>query len=603
MKKGIIGLVIAVIMGIIAIIGYKIYDNVQEKKRESNNVTDLVEYYNIPEGEAMVIFDEKIYDKNAIVENGNPYLDLDTVRERYDLRFFWSKDENLLYYTTPSTAFVFTPGQNNALSNRQIFDTSVPVVIMKGDMPYILCTFLNQYTDITYSFYTEPCRLLISYENTDFMSYTVETETAIRVNHDIKSDILEKLPVGSHVRIIDGGGIQENGFIKVMSDDGVRGYIRTDRLSESAYESPKFKNFVAEEYVPQLCNERVYLAWQLLYTKDSTDSLKKALSDNEDLTVVAPTWYFLNDTEGNFSSYANQDYVKYAHSQGVDVWATIKNDDIDGQFSCSDDSFKLLSSYDARQKLIDNIINHCTEDGVDGINVDFEMLSVATGVHFIQFLRELSIECRKIGLILSVDNYVPENFNAYYDLPSQADIVDYVVIMGYDEHYAGSDEAGSVSSLSWFTRAADNTLAKVPAERIIMGVPFYTRLWKEVGEGENLKLYVDATPLMKDTEKIVKNSGAEKIWKDDAGQNYIEYKKDGAVYKMWIEDMDSLKEKALVIRERNLGGIAAWKLGDETEGTWEMLWEALDGKLPEPENTEESAPVSDIYVNPDGSLG
>lgn len=597
MKKGIIGLVVTVILGIFAIAGFLIYSNIQEKKRESDVVMDLNDYYQVPEGEAMVIFDERVYDKNAVVENDVPYLDLETVRTRYDLRFFWSEADKLLYYTTPSKAFVFTPGQSAALVNGQIMELSVPMVVLRGETPYIACSFLNEFTDITYSFYTDPDRLLILYDSAEFMSYYVETETAIRISQDIKSDLLVTLPAGAHVRIIDGGGIQENGFVKVMSDDGVRGYIRTDRLSESFYEYPAFKAFTKEEYVPQLSDERIYLAWQLLYSRDSVGSLKKALSENEDLTVVAPTWYFLNDTAGNFDSYANAEYVDYAHSQGVDVWATIKNDTVDGKFNCTDDSYTLLSGYDARQRLISNIITACTNDGVDGINIDFELLSVQTGVYFIQFLRELSIECRSRGIVLSVDNYVPENFNAYYDLASQADIVDYVVIMGYDEHYAGSEEAGSVSSLNWFKRAADNTLEKVPAERIIMGVPFYTRLWKETGTGDNFKVVVDATPLMKDTERVVENSGAEKVWKEEEGQYYIEYVKEGARYKLWIEDQDSLKLKAKAVRERNLGGIAAWKLGDETEGTWEVLWETLDGKLPE------EVPDDTLYLNPDGSQG
>lgn len=591
MKKAVLGLILVVILGIIAVIGIKIYDNYQEKYRESEVVMPLDQVYQVPAGEAMVIFDETVYEKNLLYENNSLYMDLDTVKEYYGLKLFWDEPGQQLYYTSPSKAYVFTPGSSEYLLNRAVETSAAPYCIVRGGMPYVSLAFLCEYSNITYKFYENPARVLFTWSTDSFICADVVEKTAIRVSQDIKADLLTTLEPGSRIRFIDGGGIQENGFVKVMSEDGVRGYILSERLGETYFNDPQFNAYTAEQPQPQLSSERIYLGWHLLYSKNEVDSLKKLLAENEDLTVVSPTWYFLNDTEGHFVNYDSNDYVSYAHSQGIQVWATLKNDTIDGKFSCTDDSLKVLSSYETRNRLIDNVVGAVIACGADGINVDFEMLSVATGVYFIQFLKELSLECKKAGIILSVDNYVPENYNAYYDLASQADFVDYIVIMGYDEHYAGSEEAGSVASLSWFTRAADNTLAKCPANQIIMGVPFYTRLWKEVKDGENVKLYVESTPNLREASQMVEKIGVEKVWKEDAGQYYIEYKTEEGTFKMWLEDGRSLQQKALAIRERNMAGIAAWKLGDEAEDTWECLWEALDGKLP-----EEAAPEEDVTV-------
>lgn len=580
-KVGLIGLVSVVIIGILAAVGFKLYDNYQEKHRESEIVMPLDQYYQVPAGEAMVIFDESIYEKNAIYENNAVYLDLDTVLDRFGIKLFMDETENRLYYTNAEQAFVFTPDSAEFLLNRQTVSESVPLVIKKNGIIYISLKFLSDHTDITYSFYENPARLLLTWSKDSFLCAGIKEKTSIRVSQDIKADLLKTLEPGETVRFIDGGGIQENGFVKVMSTDGVRGYILSERLDESFYTDPIFNSFTPVTGKPQLCGERVYLGWHLLYTSNGVDLLKAYLEDNEDLTVVAPTWYFLNDTKGNFISYADGAYVQYAHSQGVKVWVTVKNDNIDGVFECTADSYSLLTSYESRIALVDRIIEGVKACGADGVNIDFELLSVASGVYFVQFLRELSLECRKEGIILSVDNYVPENYNAYYDIKSQAEFADYIVIMGYDEHYAGSEEAGSVSSLEWFKRAADNTLAKCPAEQIIMGVPFYTRLWKEVKDGENVKVTVESTPTLSEAARLAEKLDVEKVWRAAEGQYYIEYDRDGATYKMWIEDNESLCEKAKAIRERGIGGIAAWKLGDELDDTWNALWEALDGALPE----------------------
>ena len=221
--------------------------------------------------------------------------------------------------------------------------------------------------------------------------------------------------------------------------------------------------------------------------------------------------------------------------------------------------------------MIDSIMDTVREYGLDGINIDFEMLKLDSGVYFVQFLRELSVRCRLNNIVLSVDNYIPEAYNAYYDIKEQGKIVDYVVIMGYDQHTAGLGESGSVSSLDWFTNALTATVELAPPERVVMGVPFYTRLWREDNGGN---VAVEATIGMRETSGTV--SGKELTWRESNGQYYSEWSKKGKLYRIWIEDEESLKRKADASRAAGVKGLAAWKLGDETPGTWELLKDYLE---------------------------
>ncbi|MDE6320318.1 MAG: chitinase, partial [Lachnospiraceae bacterium] len=193
----------------------------------------------------------------------------------------------------------------------------------------------------------------------------------------------------------------------------------------------------------------------------------------EGLNVISPTWFTLTGNEGEFSSFAAASYVQRAHEMGLEVWGLVGNVE-----SVDVDMYELLSRSSSRWKLITNLVAAAQEYDLDGINIDFENLSLDAGEPFIQFIRELSIPCRKYGIVLSVDNYVPMNHTDHYDRAEQGVVADYVIIMGYDEHYNGSKEAGSVASINFVENGIKNTVADVPAKKVINALPFYTRLWE-----------------------------------------------------------------------------------------------------------------------------
>ncbi|MCR5324155.1 MAG: hypothetical protein K6E85_12890 [Lachnospiraceae bacterium] len=577
MNKNIIFTLMAVAVAVMAAgcSNIDIIDGLKEKGDPSTVVMPLGEYYAISGEDVMVIIDEKIYDKKALWRDDAVYLDLDTVKQMYDNRFFWDENEKTMYYGPPDTVYRFYPGEKEYILNRSSISGEKPMIQEKDGILYVCVELLEKYCGITCRIYDEPHRMLITYSDEAYLAAVAKEDTQIRVKQDIKEDILKEVKAGDVLRFIDGGGIRENGFVKVMSEDGVRGYIKENALEDTYYADPVFRDFKPTEYSHIRLKKKVYLGWQLIYTTDNLSYLNAGIALAPEMNVVSPTWFFLTDTDGNMLNYVNRDYIAAAHNKGLQVWALYKNDTIEGKFECSEDSHRVLASSESRTRLVDNIVNSAVEYGLDGVNIDFEMLKVDTGVYFIQFLRELAIECRSRGIILSVDNYVPQNYNAYYDLASQSDIVDYVIIMGYDEHYAGSEEAGSVSSLGWFREAVANTAAKCDPDGVIMGVPFYSRLWKENGD----KLTVESTPGMAEAASIVKRANAKPEWDEDTGQYYAEWKNAG-IYRIWLEDEESLRAKVYAAREADFAGIAAWKNGDETAGIWAAIVDAMEGELP-----------------------
>ncbi|MBO4510480.1 MAG: hypothetical protein IKW90_03730 [Lachnospiraceae bacterium] len=579
-KKVLVGLTAVILLGLLAAAGIIIYEKIAEKYKESEVKMNLSDYYTVPDGEAMLIFDEKVYEKNALFVDGEPYLDFPTVTERYTTLFMWSPEENRMYYTTASKEYLITPGEKDMLVNEEKITNTCPAVIIKNDTIYISMSFLKECSNITYRVYTDPARVLVTYSTDEYLCATLKQESSIRVSQDIKADYLEKLPEGSVVRIIEGGGIQQKGFIKVMSEDGVRGYILQEKLDwANRYNvAPTFNPYTEEEYKHIILPEKIYLIWQLVYSKGHIDEMVSYIEKNPEVNVVSPTWFFMSSDKGDIISYGDADYVTAAHERKVNVWALLKNDTLEGAFKCAEDSHKVFSTYENRQRLIRNVIDAVKKCGADGINVDVEGLNVETGIYFVQFLRELSFRCRDYGIVLSVDNYIPEEYNAFYNIPEQKKCADYIVIMGYDEHYAGSD-AGSVASLSWFKYAADLTLKKCGPEQIIMGVPFYTRLWKEVPDGDAVKTYSERTMNLREQEEFVAGLDFEPEWKDKEGQYYYEYEEEGATFKLWAEEKRSLALKAMVIGEKEFGGTAAWMMGGDTDGIWTVIKEAVNGDV------------------------
>ncbi|MDE7285599.1 MAG: chitinase, partial [Lachnospiraceae bacterium] len=316
------------------------------------------------------------------------------------------------------------------------------------------------------------------------------------------------------------------------------------------------------EYTSLTRDYKINLGWHVVAGLAGNDTLDAVTANTKGLNVISPTWFKLSDNEGNFTSFASQSYVDKAHGMGLEVWGLVENI----EYKNSIDMYAILSSTTTRAKLIDGLINTALTYGLDGINVDFEQISMDCGEHYIEFIRELSIPCRANGIVLSVDNYVPTGYTDHYNRQEQGVVADYVIIMGYDEHYAGSPEAGSVASINFVEEGIEKTVSQVPASKVINAVPFYTRIW-ETKDGA-----LDSQAVgMEMAEEYVNAHNIQTEWNDETCQNYGEYTEGGSLYQIWLEDESSMEVKLNIMEKYQIGGVACWRLGFEKPEIWDII--------------------------------
>lgn len=408
----------------------------------------------------------------------------------------------------------------------------------------------------------------------EIKTVAVKRNTQVRYQGGVKSPVLKEVKKGEKLIAIE----DESDWKKVRTEDGLIGYVQNSRLRSEETETIS-REFTEEEFTSIRKDKTINLVWHVVTNQTANNSVLEAIANTKGLTTLSPTWFSVADNEGNLKSLASAEYVNYAHQSGIEVWGLVDN------FSDEIDQMELLSRTSSRENLENQLISQALQTGLDGINVDFELIPESAGEHFIQFIRELSVKCRLNNLVLSVDNYVPKGYNQQYHRKEQGIVVDYVIIMGYDEHYGGSYEAGSVASYGYVKSGIEETLKEVPAEKVINGMPFYTRLWNEVPKTEEELAEQAGTeaadyPMKVTSETLgmqaaanrVKESGANVIWDDTAKQNYAEWEgTDGSTYRIWMEDAASLEAKLQLMKENKLAGTAGWRLGLETSDIWELI--------------------------------
>ena len=385
-------------------------------------------------------------------------------------------------------------------------------------------------------------------------------ETQLREKASIKSPIIVQLPVGTSLLYVDTEEVPKKGFVKVMTEDGIKGYVKTKYVKKSFYETLS-SDFQQPEYTAQTRPGKINMVFHQVFNEDAVDGLENLIKATKGVTVISPTFFSIDDVSGTISSFATDKYVNKAGDLGLEVWALVDD------FSHDVNMYDLLSYTSRRETLSNALIEAALKYKLNGINIDFEKISTEAGIHYIQFLRELSVKCRNNGIVLSVDSYVPAPYTEHYDRVEQGKIVDYVVVMAYDEHYGGSEVAGPVASIGFVRDAVDNILAMVPKEKTIIAIPFYTRLWKENAEGKVTSETLTMTP----ASKVAVENEVEAKWDEETGYYYVEYQKDDATYRMWQEEDRSIEEKMKVIYNADVAGIAAWKLGLEKESIWNVI--------------------------------
>ena len=543
--KPIVAVVVLVIL--VAVLG--IVSHVVMKYIPSGEKMDLNEYYGeMADGEIAIVLGTEKLDERGLVDGDRVYLPLNVVNTYLNQRYYWDSANQQVLYATPSE---LTTVAASSESGDQVW--------LKDDTVYLNLTYIQQYTDIDAYISKEPYRIAIQYQFDNIKTVTVKKNTSIRYRGGIKSPVVTSVKKGAQLRLIE----ELDNWDQVATDDGYIGYIDKKNVGKAS-ETTFDRNFEREQYSYLTMDGKVNMVWHQVTSTDANAYFADATANMTGVNVISPTWFYLLDTSGNIANISSADYVAQAHEKGLKVWGLIDN------FTQEVSTTETLSNTAARQNIISQLIQAATSVGMDGINVDFESLSEDVGIHFLEFLRELSIECHKNNLVLSVDNPVPEDFTSHYDRAEQGRVVDYVIIMGYDEHYVGS-EAGSVASLPWVEQGIQDTLAEVPAERVINAVPFYTRLWRTTGGNVTSEAIG-----MDQAQQVIFENNVETYWDKTTSQNYGKYDIDNSTYQIWIEDSQSIAEKVKLVSKYNLAGVSAWKLGFENSGIWQVISDNLN---------------------------
>ncbi len=568
MKKNV--LPVLIVIGLIAVvlifIGITAVIDALTPGTERANLTD---YYDITqESQVPVILDNEILDEYATLIDGEVYLDFKFLYNNINSRFYWDSNENILLYTTASSIISAEAESTSYMTGKSTTDFGKTIVKATADSALVHLDFVNKFANIKVSYADSPKRVIITKIWQEISTVTAKNDTQIRTEKDIKSPILSDFVTGSMVTLLEDG----KNWKRVATADGIIGYVEAKHCS-AATTRMLVSDKPAETFNHMKLDKPVNLLWHQTMNSSANTKISNILSESKGVNVVSPTWFKVKDNDGNISSIATKDYVDYCHSQNVDVWGLVSNFELDDV-----DSAYVLTHTSTRQNLVNQLIAKALQYNLDGINVDFESMNgPKVGDAYIQFLRELSVKCENNDLVLSTDVPVPAPYNDFYSYGEQSYFVDYVIIMGYDEHYSQASGAGSVASLSWTEEAVKNMLSEgVPADQIVLGMPFYTKLWSltprtEENSAEITYVIGFENLGMNSAKKWMNNNIEKPVWMEDCGQFYGETRKNGVIYKMWLEDTTSLEKRLQMMKSHNLAGAAFWKSGLEVDEVWDLI--------------------------------
>lgn len=519
----------------------------------------------LQETEAAIVVEDHVAQERALILDGNVYIDYTLVERELNSRFYWDASAGLLLFTTPDQTFEIAPNSPAYTVDGESFDAGYDILKTTSSGMFLSMNFMQQYSDLKCEVFDNPSRVVITRGSIEVTTAKIRRDTAIRYQGGIKSPILTKVQKGTIVTVLD----QMEKWSQVLTSDGYIGYVKNSRLGGIA-KTVRETVYAEPEYTGIHLEEPVNLVWHQINYPEMNSQFAEDTAEVTGVNVISPTWYFLQDNTGEIDSFASADYVEAAHAKGMQVWALISN------FSEDVSTSKLLASREARRKVQNYLISQAQELGFDGINIDFEGIAQESGYDYVQFMRELSILCRKNGLVLSVDVPVPMDFSRHYNRKELGTVCDYVIVMGYDEHYAGSDLVGSVASMEFERTGIENMLSEVAKEKLISGIPFYTRLWYTETLADGTVSVTSEALGMERALQVLAEAGVTTVYDESTGQQYGEWTNaEGKFCQIWLEDQTSVAQRASLVKEYGLSGIAAWVLGNEQSWVWETIRENI----------------------------
>ncbi len=537
-----------------------------DRNRPSKEYADLYAYYDIEQDSMAVILNGEVVGE-TYYSGDDVYLDMNFVMENINDRFYHDAGRDMLLYTTDTQIYEIPFDSTEFTLDGGVVESEFKIAVKSDDVIYIALDFLEDKSFYTYKVVENPNRLVIIPDDTKIDSIIFTEDAKIRTEASVKAPIISdagKDEMNWYI-ITD---VAKKGWSEVECIDGRKGFVKIDEIVsdevvvfDSGYEGL--------EYVSCRKDYDIVLMWHAIYNMDANSKISELLADSKGVTTVSPTWYKIANETGAIYTMADKAYVDYIHSLGMEIWPLISD-----FTSAEPNGWKLpdlFNNTQNRRNLIDNIMSEIDNYGFDGINIDFEYIKQDSADGFIQFIRELSIRCREEQVVLSIDNYVPKAHTKHYNRKAQGECADYVIVMGYDEHYRGGGVAGSVASIPFVKEGILETLKEVPADKLINGLPFYTRLWAEKTDETGAKV-LDATSYSMDAAiQMVETLGLKMEWNEEVCQYVATGLVDGVYYSIWLEEERSMGAKMELVRDNNLAGIAAWSLGMEKKEIWDVL--------------------------------
>lgn len=532
--------------------------------KDTATLDEIFPYYK--KGKISVIMEEKNIDVRyrPKVHEENIYLPVDLINSYIDPYYYWDEKEGTLTYTTNNQVIRMKSEELTYFVNSNPLELDMPIMTFDTDMAYVPMGIIQGFSELQYSFNEEKGILVLdSGEQRYGESSVVKKEAQVRISPDIKGKIAEMLLLNDTVRVF---GEIDDEWVSVRTDSGMLGYVKRNQLGTIREVYPDIQPVETEVNPPMKLDieGKINIAWHQVTNPTANNSISKVLENVDGLDVISPTWFAIKDSEGNISNLASKEYVGYAKSKGLSVWGLFSND-----FN-PERTHDVLSSTEKREKVIKQILALVSIYELDGLNIDFERVAKEDGEYYVQFIRELTPYLKEQGVVVSVDMYVPSAWTAHYNRTELGKVIDYLIIMAYDEHWSTSPKSGSVASIGFVENGIVNTLKEVPKEKVILGLPYYTRRWREEEKDGNVQVSSEAYSMSR-AKKILDDNGAEIVWLDDVKQFYGEYKQEAITYKIWLEEEKSIEEKAKLMEKYALAGAAGWKIGLEKPEIWGIL--------------------------------
>ena len=545
--KKILIIIIAIIL--IGTIAYNISNNIIVDKNKSINL--VINNKNVTSN----------LKKEIIIENDNIYISKQDLGNFFD-KYIYEDTENNNIVTTYNNKIASISLEKNKINiNGSTKNTYAHAENKEGTI-YVPITELEDVYGIEIKYLPDSKVLTIDSTSKEQKKGIITKNVSVKSSTKFISKTIDKVKKGSYVIVVS----EDKGYTKIRTENGKVGYVKTNKVANTVV--------VREEMQETKQIEgKVNMVWD--YYSEVVSAPDRTGVTMDGVNVVSPAFFHLN-TSGELTENVGtqgQAYIDWAHSNGYKVWPMVQNAG-NGMLNVTSN---IMNDYNKRQKLINQIVNYCVKYKFDGINIDFENMKKEDKDMYSRFIIELAPRLKDMGIVVSVDVTAPdgsETWSLCFDRNVIGDVADYIIFMAYDQYGTSSNKSGTTAGYDWVNLSLNKFLKteEIESNKIILAIPLYTRLWTEDSSGKVVK---QSTVSMKNIDSILP-SGVNKQWDDNLKQYYVEYQDGQYTKKMWIEDEKSLKEKINLINSNNLGGVASWEKGMETDNFWTFLKENLD---------------------------